>query len=129
MWGIARAATKCSWKRGSTAVSTFSIRSATSSISVRATAGEERHHRPDPGGVAGGGDPVQVAIGDHAQDHGVHGVDVAPEGPGQPDLVDPVDAVVVHEEAGPGMERGLGQLDRPDVVLGDLDPRASQQST
>ncbi len=37
LWGIAIADTKCSWKRGSTAVSTFSTLRATSSISVLAT--------------------------------------------------------------------------------------------
>ena len=30
---------------------------------------------------------------------------------------------VVHEQPDPGVQRGLGQLDRPDVVLGDDDAR------
>ena len=52
-------------------------------------------------------------------------VDLAAERAGQPDLVDRVDRQVVHQQADAGVERGLRELDRADVVLGDDDPRAA----
>ena len=51
------------------------------------------------------------------------GVDLAPERAGEPDLVDGLDPEVVHQQPNARVERGLGQLDRPDVVLGHGDAR------
>src|SRR5690606_11869822 len=48
LWGMPMAATKCSWNRGSVAVSTFSIRRATSSISPRAEADKRAIIAPLP---------------------------------------------------------------------------------
>ena len=50
-------------------------------------------------------------------------VDLAAEGAGQPDLVDGLDAQVVHEQPDAGIEGGLGELDGADVVLGHQDAR------
>ena len=50
-------------------------------------------------------------------------VDLAAERAREPDLVDRLDAGVVHQQPDAGVERGLRELDRPDVVLGDDDPR------
>ena len=50
-------------------------------------------------------------------------VDVAAERAGEADLVDGVDSQVVHQQPGAGVERGLRELDRPDVALGDRDAR------
>src|SRR3546814_14467371 len=63
----------------------------------------------------------QRAVGDHAQHHGVLGVDVAAEGAGQHDLVDLLDAEAVHQQADAGIERGLAELDGAHVVLPDAD--------
>ena len=48
LWGIAIASTKCAWKRGSTAVSTFSIRRTTRSISGRAPRSSSAIRAPVP---------------------------------------------------------------------------------
>ena len=50
-------------------------------------------------------------------------VDLAAEGAGQPDLVDGVDLELVHQQPDAGVQRGLGELDGADVVLGDRDAR------
>ena len=88
-------------------------------------AGQERDQCARPGRVAGRSDAGEVAIGDEAKDHRVGRVDLAAERAGQADLVDLVDRELVHEQPDAGVERGLCQLDRPDVVLGDGDPRAA----
>ena len=124
--GNARASTKCSWKRGSTAVSIFSTRRVTSSISRRCGR-QQRDERAGPGGVAGGLHAVEVAVGDEPEDHRVERVDLAAERAGEPDLVDGLDAGVVHQQARAGVERGLGELDRADVVLGDEDARLARR--
>ena len=51
--GNAIASTKCCWKRGSTAVSIFSTRRTTPSISVRAAPDSSAMSAPVPGGIAG----------------------------------------------------------------------------
>ena len=76
--------------------------------------------------VPGRPDLGQVAIGNHPQDHGVFDVDMAAEGPRQGDAVELVDLEMVHEQPRPGIERRLGQLDRPDVVLGDPQHRLAR---
>ena len=65
--GNAIASTKCSWKRGSTAVSIFSTRRTTPSISRRAAPRQQRDERAGPGRVAGRADVVEVAVGDRAR--------------------------------------------------------------
>jgi hypothetical protein len=83
----------------------------------------ERDERPGPRRVAGSLDVGQVGVRDQPEDHRVELVDLAAERPREPDLVDRLDAGVVHQEPNAGVERGLRELDRPDVVLGDGDPR------
>ena len=86
--GIAMASTKCAWKRGSVAVSTFSMR-AHDLLDLAPRGGvQERDARAGAGGVAGRGDLLEVAIGDQAEHHRVGHVDVAAEGAGEPDPLD-----------------------------------------
>ena len=122
--GKAIASTKCSWKRGSTAVSIFSTRRTTAFDLAPRRARQERDERAGPGRVAGRPDVGEVAVGDEPEDHRVDRVDLAAEGAGQPDLVELVDRELVHQQPDARVERGLGQLDGPDVVLGDGDARA-----
>ena len=84
---------------------------------------QERDQRARPGGVAGRPDVGQVAVGDQPEDHRVERVDLAAERAGEPDLLDCVDAGVVHQQADPRVEGGLGELDRAHVVLGDQQAR------
>ena len=86
---------------------------------------QQRDQRPGAGGVAGGSDAVEVAVRDEAEDHRVERVDLAAERAGQADLVDGVASELVHQQPHPGVQGGLGQLDRADVVLGDDDARTA----
>src|SRR5882762_8280041 len=53
---------------------------------------------------------------------------MAAERPGEPDAIDMIDAEPFHEQRDAGIERRLGQLNCPDVGLGDLHlDRASMQ--
>ena len=79
---------------------------------------------PVPAALPGRADVGEVAVGDEPEDHRVGRVDLAAERAGQPDLVDGVDLELVHQQPDAGIQRGLGELDRPDVVLGDRDARA-----
>ena len=121
--GNASASTKCSWKRGSTAVSIFSTLRTTPSISVRAAPDRSAISAPVPAALPADRTLAEVAVRDQPEDHRVGRVDLAAERAGQPDVVDRLDSGVIHEQPDPGVERGLGELDRPDVVLGDDDPR------
>merc|ERR1712034_83488 len=109
------ASTKCAWKEGSRAVSIFSIRPTTSWISVRARRESRAITAPAPAALP------TLATRSGSQS-GTRPSTVArtvsmwlPKAPADP--VDPVDAQVVHQQSDPGVEGGLGQLDRPDVVL------------
>ena len=121
------ASTKCSWKRGSTAVSIFStVRDDVLDLAPRRAA-DERDQRAGPGRVAGGLDVIEVGVGDQPEDHRVERVDLAAERAGEADLVDGLDPGVIHQQPDAGIERGLGELDRPDVVLGDDDAAGSTE--
>ena len=118
--GKAIASTKCSWKRGSTAVSIFSTRRTTPSISRPRRARQQRDERAGPGRVAGRPDVGEVAVGDQAEDHRVESGRSGCRtrrraGSRRPASI----AELVHQQPDAGVERGLGELDRPDVVLGD----------
>src|SRR5258708_2516184 len=53
---------------------------------------------------------------------------MAAERPGEPDAIDMIDAEPFHEQRDAGIERRLGELNCPDVGLGDLHlDRASMQ--
>jgi hypothetical protein len=106
------ASTKCAWKRGSTAVSTFACGLI-----------QQGDARAGARGVAGRIDLRKLAVRDHAEHHGVFYVDVTAEGAGEHDAVDRVDLEPVHQQAGASVERRLGQLDRAHVVLHDADLR------
>src|SRR5262245_40286230 len=84
---------------------------------------EERDASAGPSGVAGRLHLVERAVGYEAQHHGIGGIDMAAEGSGEPDRVDAIDPELVHEQACPGIEGGLGQLYGADIVLGDGDLR------
>ena len=85
------AATKCSWKRGSTAVSIFSTRRTMGLDLAPGVARQESDEGARPGRIAGRLDLVEVAVGHEPEDHGVQRVDLAAEGAGQSDLVDGLD--------------------------------------
>jgi hypothetical protein len=120
--GKAIASTKCSWKRGSTAVSIFSTADDALDL-ARAAADSSAISAPVPAALPADLDVAEVAVGIEPEDHRVDRVDLAAEGAGQADLVDGVDLELVHQQPDAGVERGLGELDRADVVLGDRDAR------
>ena len=95
-------------------------------LAPRGGAQAARSARPVPAALPARLDVVQRRVGDQAEDHRVERVDLAAERAGQPDLVDRLDPGVVHQQADAGVERGLRELDRPDVVLGDADPRPAR---
>ena len=116
------APTKCSWKRGSVAVSIFSTRRTTSSISVASGAVEQGDPRAGAGGVARARHLLGFAVGDEPEHHRVDRVDVRAERAGQADPVDVVDPVVVHQQTAARVQRALGQLDLAHVVLREHEP-------
>ena len=122
-FGKASASTKCSWKRGSSAVSTFVVRRTTASISRRADPDRRQMRAPVPAALPTPPHAVEVAVGDEPEHHRVERVDVAAEGTREPDLVDRLDAGVVHQQARAGIGGGLRELDGPHVRLRDEDPR------
>jgi hypothetical protein len=69
-------------------------------------------------------DSIQGAIGDHAQQHGGLGIDVAAETAGQQNPIRPFPAEGVQEVMGGDVEGGFGQLDLAHVVLGNGDGTA-----
>ena len=72
-------------------------------------------------GVAGRADFAEHAVGNHAQHHGVFHVDMAAKGASQANAVHGLHAHALHQEAHPGVERGLAQLDGAHVVLHDFE--------
>ena len=116
--GIAIAFTKCSWKRGSTAVSIFSTRRTSSSISVRAARFRSAIRAPVPAAFPAAVHLLRITIRHEPEDERVNRVDVVPNAPAS-GSVDGLDAVTLHEQRAAGVERGLGELDLPDVVLRD----------
>ena len=107
------------WNRGSTAVSIFSTVRTTRSISRRASPESSAISAPVPAAFPAGADAVQGRVGDEPEHERVERVDLAPERAGELDPVDRLDPEVVHQESRSRVERGLGELDRADVVLGD----------
>ena len=86
---------------------------------------EQRDARTGSGGVTRRTDMVERTVRNHAQHHGVLHVDVAAEGAGEADPVDPLDAHALHQQPHARVQRGLAQLYRTHVVLRYLDrPRA-----
>src|SRR6478752_6098909 len=86
---------------------------------------QQRDERPGPRGVPGRLHVREVAVRHEAQDHRVGRVDLAAERPGEADLVHGVDLQLVHQQPDARVERGLGELDGSDIVLGDHDARAA----
>ena len=77
--------------------------------------------RARSGGVAGAGHPFKIAVRDQPQHHGVFDVDMAAEGTGQGDAVELGHLQPLHQQLDAGIERRLGKLDGPDIVLGHGD--------
>ena len=123
LFGIAMAATKWSWKRGSIAVSIFSIWRTTSSISAREARLSSAMRAPVPAALPAGGDMGEIAIGDQAERHRVERIDVAAEGAGQRDALRRAGAAALDQQFRAGVERGLGELDRAHVGLVDEEAR------
>ena len=80
---------------------------------------QERDARARPRRVACGIHLFQRAIRDHTQHHRILGVDMTAEGTRQADLVDLLDAELVHQEPDARIKRRFSQLDGADVVLDD----------
>ena len=78
---------------------------------------EQRNPGAGAGRVPGRGDVLQGAVRHQPEHHRELDVDVAPERPRQPDAVDPVDPEPIHQQPHSGVERRLGELDGPDIVL------------
>ena len=110
------------------AVSIFSTRRTTSSISARAARFSSAIRAPVPAALPADVTCSGIAVGHQAQDQRVHRVDVRAERAGQADAVDGLDAQVVHQQPAPGVERRLRQLDLPDVVLRDDQARRRRRA-
>ena len=80
---------------------------------------EQCDARPGAGGVARRGHVRQIAVGHHAEHHGVLDVDMTAERAGQAHPIHLLDAHAIHEQPHAGVQRRLGELHRPHVVLGD----------
>ena len=78
---------------------------------------QERDPGTGAGGVPGGSDLLGIAVRDQAEHERVDRVDVRPERAGEPDAVDVARSRSAPSAAAARVERGLGQLDLPDVVL------------
>ncbi len=78
---------------------------------------EQGDARPGTGGVPSTGDPGRSAVGNQAEHHGMHGIDVGTECAGQSDAIDRFDAVGVHQEPAPRVQGAFRELDLADVVL------------
>ncbi len=122
--GNAIASTKCSWKRGSTAVSIFSTRRTTPSISVRAAPDSRAISAPVPAALPAERTWARSQSGISPRIIAWSGSIWLPKAPASRISSTRVDLELVHQQPDAGVQRGLAELDRPDVVLGDRDPRA-----
>ena len=115
------ASTNSSWKRGSVAVSIFSTRRTTSSISSRAAAESRARTAPAPAALPTDAHPFdRRSRGSGRAPSRSTGSMWAPNAPARRIVVDrrrrrraPISRSIA------GAQRGLGQLDRAHVVLGD----------
>ena len=121
--GIAMAPTKWAWKEGSIAVSTFSMRRTTPSISLRAEALRSAMRAPVPAAL-----PAEPTLS--SAQSGTRPRIIAcltsiwlPKAPASVMRSTVADAVAVHQEAHAGIERRLGELDGAHIVLRDRDAR------
>jgi len=80
---------------------------------------QQRDAGAGAGRIARRGHAGRVAVGDEPEHERVHGVDVRAERAGKPHAVDALDAVALHQQAAARVQRGLRELDLPDVVLRD----------
>ena len=76
-------------------------------------------HRAGAGGVADRAHAVERAVGHQPEHHRVQRVDVRAERPGQADVGRRRSTGVLEQQVDAGAQRGLGELDGADVVLGD----------
>src|SRR5262249_14557788 len=84
---------------------------------------EERDARAGPGRVACSSDALRVAVRDEPEDERVHRIDMRAEGTREADPLDALDAVALHEQRAPGVQRRLRELDLAHVVLRDHELR------
>ena len=123
LWGMAMAATKCSWKRGSTAVSIFSTRRTWVSISRRASADRRAMRAPVPAALPTASTRASSQSGMRPRTMAWKGSIWLPKAPARRTCSIALDAQVVHEQPRAGVEGGLGELDGAHVVLRDEDAR------
>ena len=117
--GIAIACTKCSWKRGSTAVSTFSTSSTTRSISLRAARFSSAIQAPVPAALPADVTPAGSQSGTSPRTSACTGSMCAPKAPARRTRSTLLDPVTLHQQAAARVERRLRELDLPHVVLRD----------
>ncbi len=106
------------------AICTCSTHPANRFASRRCLAVEQGDARPVTGGVADRRHPVQLAIRNQTEHHRVQRAQVGTEGSRQQHPIDVVDPQAAQQQAGPGVQRRLGQLDGAHVALGDDDVAA-----
>src|ERR1035438_9412931 len=71
-------------------------------------------------GALGSTEMVELAVGNHAENHRVLHIDVASEGARQENLVDMIDAHLVHQQLGTRVAGRLRKLDCADVAWNDF---------
>ena len=123
-WGKASASTKCSWKRGSTAVSIFSTRRTTPSISAGPRRDRRAIRAPVPAALPAARRGRAAQSGISPRTIAWNGSIWLPKAPASRTSSTASMPSVVHQQPDAGIQRGLGELDRPDVVLGDGDARS-----
>ena len=82
---------------------------------------QQRHARAGTGRVAGSPHIFKGTIRDHPQHHRIFRVDMGAKGTRQHHPVNRCQLHLVHQQAKAGMERRLGKLDRPHIILGHDD--------
>ena len=121
--GMPIAATKCSWNRGSTAVSSFSTRRTTPSISPRAARLSSAIRAPVPAALPALVTRAGSQSGTRPSTNAYVGSMCAPNAPASRIRSTVSMPKCVHQQAAAGVQRGLRELDLADVVLGDHQSR------
>ena len=117
------ASTKCFWKLGSTAVSTFSILRTTCLISSLEFLSSNAILAPVPAAFPADVTWLISQSGINPKNHRILDVYMTPECTGQPNRIDCVHVHPVHQQFYTRIQRGFRQLYGPYVILCDQDFR------
>jgi len=82
---------------------------------------QEGDPAPVAGGITYGDDIIDCAVGKHADDKRQSTIDVGTKGAGDLYAVNAVDPQFFHHEFASGINGCSGQLDLPDIMLGNSD--------